>query len=220
MKMLLSDKGTEYNNSVCKNIFDLLRITHKSSTPYHHETVGTVERSHRVLNEYLRSYINDNHSNWVEYIKYFTYCYNVTPHTSFECRFTPFELMFGRVPVSFDFLLEGRIDPIYNFDSYAAQIKFQLQKMTNSARELLELSKKKVKTAYDRNVRQLGFNVIDKVLLKKECRNKFEPLYTGPYIITEIDNVNATIVNLCNKKTQTVHKNRLVKIGRTEIRNK
>lgn len=57
IKILLSGQGTEFVNSVMKNICDDLKIQHKTSTAYHHETLGSVERNHRVFNEYLRSYL-------------------------------------------------------------------------------------------------------------------------------------------------------------------
>jgi hypothetical protein len=42
---------------------------------------GSVERSHRTINEYLRSFINKDANNWVEFLPYATFTYNTTPHT-------------------------------------------------------------------------------------------------------------------------------------------
>lgn len=44
-EIILTDKGTEYVNSIFKDIAKFLNIELKTSTPYHHETLGTVERS-------------------------------------------------------------------------------------------------------------------------------------------------------------------------------
>lgn len=52
-KTLKSDRGTEFKNELMREICKLLQIEQRFSTPYHHETLGTVERNHRVLNEYF-----------------------------------------------------------------------------------------------------------------------------------------------------------------------
>lgn len=127
MKKILTDCGTEYVNSLMKKICSLMHVNHTTPTPYHHETVGPIERTHRVLNEYLRSYINENLNNWDEFINYFAFYYNFTPHSSFQFKYSPFELVFGRNPSSHESLLNIQIEPLYNIDNYAKQFKFQLQ---------------------------------------------------------------------------------------------
>lgn len=61
---LLSDMGTEYRNKVLEELCKLLKIDKKLSTAYHHQTVGAVERTHRTFNEYIRSYISTDKSDW------------------------------------------------------------------------------------------------------------------------------------------------------------
>jgi len=70
MKQILSDRGTEYVNNVVDKLCKLLKIPHVTSTSYHHRTLGTVERSHRTFNEYLRSYINNNRTDWDDWLSY------------------------------------------------------------------------------------------------------------------------------------------------------
>jgi len=56
MKTFISDMGTKYKNSIVNDLSKYLKI--KTSTAHHHQTVGTVKRSHRTFNEYIRSYIS------------------------------------------------------------------------------------------------------------------------------------------------------------------
>lgn len=56
---ILTDMGTEYISSVLKEVLRILQINHSTATPYHPQTMGGIERSHRTLNEYLRSYIGN-----------------------------------------------------------------------------------------------------------------------------------------------------------------
>ena len=174
-----------------------------------HETLGTIERSHRVLNEYLRSYVNENQDNWDSYLKYFCYCYNTTPHVSFNCEFSPYELLFGRKVNIFDFLLDNKIDPVYNFDNYAIQLKYNLQEMHKLASKFLENSKYRNKKIYDKKITYNEFKIGDKILIKREKRQKLDPIYEGPFIIKQIDNVNVVIDK--NNKLDVVHKNRIIK---------
>lgn len=96
MKRIKSDLGTEYVNQIMSELCKSKKIEHLKSTAYHHETLGAVERSHRLLNEYLRSYCNGNLESWDIYLQYFTFCYNITKSTTNGARYSPFELVFGR----------------------------------------------------------------------------------------------------------------------------
>lgn len=183
MQNMLTDRGTEYKNQVTRELCQLLKINHLTSTSYHHETLGSIERNHRVLNEYLRSYINENLDNWEEYLKYFTYCYNTTANVSLGLKYTPFELVFAKQPNLIECLLQNKIDPVDNFDNYSKEVKFQLQRMHNLARQFIQLSKIKSKENYDKKSRTENFEIGNLVLLRKEARNKLESVYDGPYII-------------------------------------
>lgn len=56
-----SDMGTEYKKEVFEQICKYFSIQQKIATAYHPETVGSLGRNHRCLNEFLRQYINDQH---------------------------------------------------------------------------------------------------------------------------------------------------------------
>lgn len=62
MKVLTSDRGTAYINEILIELCKLLNIKKMTSTPYHHRSMSTVERSHRTFN--VRSYIDENKTNW------------------------------------------------------------------------------------------------------------------------------------------------------------
>lgn len=84
MKELRSDMGTEYRNELIAELCKFMSIKQSTSTAYHHQTVGTIERNHRVINEYLRAYLTENLDEWDTYLHYFTFCYNISKHSSFE----------------------------------------------------------------------------------------------------------------------------------------
>lgn len=206
MRNIKTDCGTEYKNEIVRELCSLLKITHNFSTPYHHETLGTIERNHRVLNEYFRAYLTDN--NWDEHLKNFTFCYNISFNASLQHNYTPYELVFARkciLPTE----LTDKIDPIYNVDNYIKVSKFYLQKAHEHARALIEKSKIRNKEYYDRKSNPLNISVNDEILIQKEPYNKLQNIYDGPHRVKEINGHNVTI-NINGKKI-TLHKNRIRK---------
>lgn len=213
VKVIRTDMGTKYMNSVVAALTDLLKIKHQHSTAYHDESLGTIERSHRTLNEYLKTYTNNNPKDWYTFVKYFAFCYNTTPNTSLN-MLTPFELVYGK-----------RANPIYHYpsegnssntnpvdiDEYVINLKSVLARAHTQTVEFISKNKKTYKNLYDRNSKSIEINVGDNVLLVNEIRSKLDPLYNDKYLVTKVEGVNVTIKNLIKNKTIVVHRNRLNK---------
>lgn len=210
MRQIRTDLGTEYVNQTLKHLFEILKVDHQTSTAYRHETLGTAERSHRVFNEYLRAYLKD-YSEWEEYLRYFTFCHNITPSSALNHKFTPFELVFSRKAIIPDKLLDNNIDPLYNIDNYALESKYRLQCAHKQAQELLHKAKLTSKSYADKTAKPLDININDKVVLLKEPRTKHESLYSGPFVVKKLQNSNVVIMDENAKKEKLVHKNRLRK---------
>lgn len=144
-------------------------------------------------------------------MKFFAFCYNSTPHTSFNCEYTPFQLIFGRNSNLPQELCQGNIDPIYNHDSYVKELKFRLQQAYKRAQDLLEKSKIVNKNQFDKHAKPLNLNLNDKVVLINENRTKFEPMYSGPYLVTKINIPNVEIYDINLRKVKVVHMNNIRK---------
>lgn len=209
MKNMLSDLGTEFKNAVMKEICNLLKVNQLFSTPYRHQTLGSIERNHRVFNEYLRAYINENKTNWDVNLSFFTYCYNTTPNVSLDLKFTPYELVFGKKPTIINEIAKETIDPIYNIENYALEAKFRMQNAHKEANKYLNYSKIKNKNIYDKKSNPLLISIGNKVLLEKEPRHKTEAVYLGPFIVKNITDCNVEILDPKTSITKLVHKNRL-----------
>lgn len=77
-----------------KNVCKLLKIKKIESTAYHHESIGALENSHKMLGAYLRSFMVDSCVNWDTWIRYYVFCYNNSVH--FSTNYTPYELVYGK----------------------------------------------------------------------------------------------------------------------------
>lgn len=206
MKTIKTDLGTEYRNQIMQELCKVMKIQHNFSTAYHHQTLGTVERNHRVFNEYLRAYLTDG--NWDEHLKHFTFCYNISYNASFNHTYTPFELVFGKKYVLPN-ELSNSIEPVYNFDNYIKILKYQLQVAHRKTVEFLERAKQRNKLYYDRNANPIQISVNDLVYLRREPYHKHSSIYSGPHQIKSIDGPNITL--LIDNKNVTVHKDRVRK---------
>lgn len=206
---IITDLGTEYKNTIFSELAKTLNFEQSFSTAYHHETVGLIERNHRTFNQYLRIYLRETLGDWDEFLKYFCFCYNNNPHASFDEKFTPFELIFGK-RTQLSEKITGSIQPIYNIEDYSKEFAFRMQKSHEIARKLLLEYKQKMKINFDKNTRPLFLQINDKILIKREPYDKFKQVYDGPFKIIQINEPNVIYIDN-NNKTKEIHKNRIIK---------
>jgi hypothetical protein len=206
---ILIDEGSNFLRDVFKNTRKLLRIKKLQTTPFYPESNGSLERSHRVLKEYLRHYIKEDQSNWDEWVPYAVYVYNTSTHTS--TGYTPFELVYG-FKSAMPSALQANRSVQYGYDDFATELRGRLQTGHRIARKRLTAAKEKSKEQYDRASKRPSFHVGDKVLLYDETvrRGRSKKLcsqWLGTYEIINLDKVNATIKR--GRNSQKVHLNRL-----------
>lgn len=203
---ILTDQGSNFLSSVFSEVCKLLKIHKLQTTPYHPETNGALERSHRTLAEYLRHYVSTDPLTWDNWIPYAMFVYNNSTHAS--TGYTPHELLYGfqsEIPTS----LKKDPEVSYNYDSYASELKARLQYCHKIARENLIKNKEKSKQYYDQTTSSKRFIIGDKVLLKNHTRkNKLSPLWEGPYNIIDISSPENSIIRIKNKNKK-VHNNHL-----------
>lgn len=209
-KTMLTDMGTEYNNQILKELLKILKIDYKTSTPYHHETLGTCERSHRTFNEYVRTYIASDKLDWDVWLQYFTYCYNTSPSTTHG--YCPFELVFAKNVNKLNFLHNDKIDPVYNLDQFYQEARYRLQIAHQNAKKMIDNQKIYRKEIHDHRSTPQSLEINDLVLLSNEARHKFDPLFNGPFKIIKIEHPNCVIKDE-NDKEYKIHKNRLKKFN-------
>ena len=209
--IIRTDQGTEYKNEIFNKIAELLQMKHSLSTPYHPQTIGSLERNHRCLNEYIRQFINEFQSDWDNWLPYYSFCYNTTPRPDFH--YTPYELIFGH-PVTLPQNLKNpkALEPNYNLDQYHLELKQKLQAARLRTGELLDKQKIDRNNKHETQARPIEIKLNDKVMITNENRNKLNPVYKGPYTVVAINHPNVTISNE-NAEPYTVHKNRLIKMS-------
>ena len=207
-EILITDQGSNFLSDLFKTTCKFLKIKKIQTTSYHPESNGALERSHRVLEEYLRNFIKESQEDWDNWIPFATFTYNTTPHSATE--FSPYELLFGYSP-NLPTSIDKPIKVHYTYDDFVANLKQKLQYSRQVAKENLIKNKKISKQNYDKKSFVRNFTVGDKVLLYDESvrrgrSTKLSSLWIGPYkIVAKTSDVNFTIQK--GKHQQTVHAN-------------
>lgn len=205
-KIILTDQGTHFVNSLMKNIASKFKIKQCHTTAYRPQSNGSIERSHHVLWEYLKQFVHGN--DWDEYLKLASFSYNTSVHEG--TRYTPYELVFGKIaetPAS-----DPPLNPEDNgtYTRYLTSLFNKLRDTQDIARENLNQAKTRSKEYYDRRIRAYNFKVDDLAyLLKEPLKNKLDNQYIGPYKIIEILGNNNVMLDVGHGRMRTVHTDKL-----------
>lgn len=202
---LISDNASNFTSKVIKDLSNLFATKKIFTTPYHPQA-NIVERAHRTLNSYLRAYTDRNKNSWDELLKYATFAYNNSVHTT--TGYTPHELAHGfriQIPTQ---LTKQKI--VYNYDSLADLTKNNMAKALELAKEQLYNKKIQNKKYYDSNAKECDIQIGDQVLYKNPIKkHKFQNVYDGPYLVLDAGDSYVEILKE-NKKVK-VHKNMIKK---------
>lgn len=203
---ILTDQGSHFINNLIRNIARKFKIAHFHTTAYRPQSNGSIERSHHVLWEYLKQFVDKN-SEWDQHLKLATFSYNTSVHES--TQYTPHELVFGKIaraPTSDPPL--GNSGETYS--NYLTNLYNRLRETQEIARDNLMHAKERSKTYYDKKQRTTTYRTGDFVyLLKEPNKNKLGDQYVGPFVISEILPNNNARIALGKDKFRVVHIDKL-----------
>ena len=86
---ILSDHGSNFMSNLMNNLMKSLGVKHITTSPYHPQTNGMVERFHATLKAMLRKTCSAA-KRWDRYLPYLCFAYRDTIHSA--TGFSPFEL--------------------------------------------------------------------------------------------------------------------------------
>jgi transposase InsO family protein len=98
-ELVVTDQGLEFCNNTVKELWELLKVRHGTTSPYHPRTNGQAERFNRKMVDYLQKMIASNDlatGHWTAYIPALMMAHNTA--ISKATRVSPFEAMFGYTP--------------------------------------------------------------------------------------------------------------------------
>jgi RNase H-like domain found in reverse transcriptase/Reverse transcriptase (RNA-dependent DNA polymerase)/Integrase zinc binding domain/Integrase core domain len=206
-KEVVSDLGKEFISEVFTETCKFFGTQKRHSTPYHHQSIGALENSHKSLNAYLRSYAKD--LDWPNWMPYFSFCYNTSVHEA--TNYTPYELLFGKKCNLYTELSSKlqTLKPVYNFESYVSQLKIKMKKAHEEANERQRKLKEKRKEKWDENIIEKKISEGDLVLVRGEANHKLDRVFEGPFKVIKTEFPNA-ILDVKNRHVP-IHVNRIKK---------
>ena len=203
---ICTDRGKEFMSELFNNICKMLQIKKLNSTAYHHQSIGSLENSHKVLGNFLRIYCNNNPLLWIDWVSFYEFAYNTTVHIS--TSYTPFYLLYGRHPKLPSNVIEDAEEQISTtMNNYTEFLKAKLRIAHNIVKDKLTTNKQINKIIYDKNAKPAEYKKGEKVLLRNEAGKKLDSKYTGPYTVLKDCDENLEVK--MGNRIETIHKNRV-----------
>ena len=112
---IITDRGKCFLADITQNVWKQLGVNHKTTSSYHPQTNGQVERMNHTLAMMISMYIAGEQTNWDEPLPFICFAYNTARQES--TGFSPFFLLYGREPnLPVDILLGSHPNPVWSSD--------------------------------------------------------------------------------------------------------
>ena len=181
-RVLLSDIGTEFRNSVLEEICKQFNIKQTFTVAYHPASNGLVERTNRKVLEVLRPVVNGFLENWEDWLPHVAA--SINSNICESTGQTPYFIVYGvekRLPYD---LLSSPQNPVNNVDDYA---KCQLKVLSDTYKivtDRLKASKAAMISQQHRRASPVNIKVGDSVMVRVPERNaKLAPKFVGPRLV-------------------------------------
>ncbi|GAB4816721.1 hypothetical protein N2152v2_003767 [Parachlorella kessleri] len=203
-KVLVSDRDSAFTSEVWQELHKLLGTKLAMSTAYHPQTDGQTERAHRTLEEMLRAFVDEEHTNWDELLPLCEFAYNSSEHRS--TGQTPFRMMNGREPPTPAALLSKAGLPREPSDVATAAWLVKMHRAWESARRALAQAAATQKRYADKHRRPTAVKVGDQVKMERKFilktragggpKGKLNPPWVGPFTVIDMVSPNAAKLQL------------------------
>jgi hypothetical protein len=185
-KIIQSDNGPEFSNSVMTALKNILSIEHRFITPYNARCDGKVERSIQTIKQVLYKLLHGVESHWPAFIAFAQLSFN--NKISSLINSSPFSLMFGRSMNQFqDYTnVTGELISATEWQEHQHKI---LSLIYPAISDRVKSGRDKLLRSLDKQRRILtpssyppGSTIMIRDVNKT---NKWEPTYVGPYTIVQ-----------------------------------
>ena len=178
-QVIITDNGSEFKGKPFAEWLKGHAIEHRTTTPYHPQSNGKIERLNRTLKAMLRKLVNGDRSNWEEKLGTALMAYRT--NVSSVTHFTPFFLHHARPPrVAVSRLVAG--DPSHTIDN---RLELQEQVMREAAKHT-EQSRHYNRERLKKRSNAGQIKVGDRVVLKAQEALTLTAKWDFGYIVTRV----------------------------------
>ena len=164
-----SDKGGCFESDLIKELCKIANVQKSRTTPYHPEGNAQVEKFNHTLLRMIGTLDHDQKSKWQDWVSTLTHAYNCTRCES--TGFSPYYLMFGRVPRLPIDIEYGITQPQLmekSQQNYARKLRAKLNWAFKVAKQTSDREAIRQKQYYDRKMRCQKIEPGDLVLVKQK----------------------------------------------------
>jgi len=79
---ITTDDEKEFCAKILDHLFNLMKMDHLTTSPYHPQCNAQVEIVNKAIAKYLASFIDESTLGWALYLSPLMFCYNTSVHTS------------------------------------------------------------------------------------------------------------------------------------------
>jgi transposase InsO family protein len=207
-KLLVSDNGKEFANSILEELCILMRIDKHLITSYHPQANAQCERFNRDMRKYLMTMLEET-ADWVTYLKPLQFAHNTALNKS--TRYTPHYLTFLDDPRLPDSINERNVT--YS-DSYTANAFRRLQYAYNLVYKNNEKAREEYTKQFNKKSKTRHFEIGDEVLVSfpiplSVVNKKLSTIWKGPFRVIETTENILKVQASPRSKIITLHVNRV-----------
>ncbi|XP_076465998.1 uncharacterized protein LOC143297484 [Babylonia areolata] len=186
---VLTDRGTQFTSQVMQEVYRLLSVRGLTTTPYHAQCNGLVERFNATLKTILRRLLHERPRAWDRWIPALLFAYREVPQES--TGYSPFELLYGRtVRGPMQILREHWLHPerseVQTAAEYVVDLRNKIAESCTLAQQNLEKAARRYKRHFDAKAKRREFAEGSRVLLLRPSKhNKLELEWQGPYTVLQ-----------------------------------
>jgi RNase H-like domain found in reverse transcriptase/Reverse transcriptase (RNA-dependent DNA polymerase)/Integrase zinc binding domain/SCAN domain len=218
---VISDNGANLTSDIMKEIYKVYGIKSQHIPVFCPTNNSIQERSHAVIKSILRKLCSEQPKQWHRYIDPLLFAIRTTENSN---GYTPFELLFGRLPRTHVAVLRD----LWTGQDQDPEIKTTYQyvlDIRNRIEETCQLAQKEIAKTHLKNERRLNKHAKlrelvpgDKVLvISPKPQNKLEFIWKGPAVVLERKGVVSYKIKFDSGTERIYHINMLKKyISREE----
>uniref|UniRef100_A0A8C6Q2V0 Integrase catalytic domain-containing protein n=1 Tax=Nothobranchius furzeri TaxID=105023 RepID=A0A8C6Q2V0_NOTFU len=215
LRVLQTDQGSNFKSELFKQVAKTLGIQHVTSSPYHPESQGALERWHQTFKTMLKKYCYSTARQWDEGVPLLLFAAREANQESLG--YSPAQLVFGHAPRSplqalKESLLETQSSKKMNVNKYVKMFRSRLQAANKVASEHLREAQTKMKITFDKKAKPREFLPGDKVLmLIPTAGDSLTAHFQGPFEISHKVSEHPYAIKTPNRRraTQVCHGNLL-----------
>ena len=184
-QQITSDRGTEFCNDLITELNRTYRVQHIRTTAYHPQGNGLTERMNQTVKNTMSKLI-DSYDNWDHWLSSALFAIRSSPQKT--TTFSPFELVYGRLPNRGVPPLDMRQSQEERIWSIVTHDIDRLNRIRKKARNFIQKAQDRQTT---KSQEFITMGIGDQVLLYRNIVEaswsaKLEPKWEGPYLVQKI----------------------------------